>query len=114
MKVSENKYIIFTDNINSETKNNNISLNDDNISFNINNNNNDELISLLKKINNKNNSQLYFDLFKEEKYSAYRNDNLKQIYYNIIKSQLPMSEENRKTNKEKLNKLKKLIKGKAN
>ena len=114
LKINENKYIIINDNINSEARNNNNSINDNNISFNINNNNIDESISLLKKINNKNNSQLYFDLFKEEKYSAYRNDNLKQIYYNIIKSQLPMSEENRKTNKEKLNKLKKLIKGKAN
>ena len=67
----------------------------------------------MKKLNIKNNNHLYFDLFKEEKYCAYRNDNLKQIYYNIIKSELPMNEENRKTNKEKLNKLKELIKSKG-
>lgn len=112
LKISEKKYILFTeDNINDD---NNINKNQDKISFDNKNNNNSikESISLLKKLNNKNNNQLYFDLFKEDKYSAYRNDNLKQIYNNIIKAELPPNEENRKTNKDKLNKLKELIKSK--
>ena len=122
LKVNENKYIIYTnnkipDNINNlkiPKTNNNDYNNIKNISLNYNknyNNNNEDSISLLKKLNimkNKNN-QLYFDLFKEEKYCAYRNDNLKMIYNNIIKSELPANEENRKINKEKLNKIKELI-----
>jgi len=125
LKVNENKYIIYTNNkipdsINNfkipkrNNNNNNDYNNIKNISLNYNknyNNNNEDSISLLKKLNimkNKNN-QLYFDLFKEEKYCAYRNDNLKMIYNNIIKSELPANEENRKINKEKLNKIKELI-----
>jgi hypothetical protein len=122
LKVNESKYIIYTnnkipDNINNfkiPKTNNNDYNNIKNISLNYNknyNNNNEDSISLLKKLNimkNKNN-QLYFDLFKEEKYCAYRNDNLKMIYNNIIKSELPANEENRKINKEKLNKIKELI-----
>ena len=123
LKVNEKKYIIYTNNkipdsINNfnipKSNNNNVYNNIKNISLNYNknyNNNNEDSISLLKKLNimkNKNN-QLYFDLFKEEKYCAYRNDNLKMIYNNIIKSELPANEENRKINKEKLNKIKELI-----
>ena len=119
LKVNENKYIIY---INNETnKNNSFKIpkniyNDNNknkISLNYKNDNDiEDLISLLNKLNIKKNSQLYYDLFKEEKYCAYRNDNLKMIYNNIIKSELPANEEHRKTNKEKLNKIKELIKGK--
>ena len=86
------------------------------LDFQTNNDIEEELISLLKKINiwNQDNNQnkLNFNIFSEEKYSAYRNDNLKLIYNNIIKSELPPNEENRKTNKEKLNKVKELIKSK--
>ena len=84
------------------------------ISFNSKNNSNDisETISLLKKLNLKKNNKLYFNPFNEEKYSAYRNDNLKLIYNNIIKSEFPPNEGNRKTNKDKINKLKELIKSK--
>ena len=113
LKINEKSYILFTEENNKINNNNdnNINKNQDKISFDNKNDNNsiEESISLLKKLNNKNNNQLYFDLFKEEKYSAYRNDNLKQIYNNIIKSELPPNEENRKTNK---NKLKELIKNK--
>ena len=113
LKINEKQYILFSaDNINNDA--NNINKNQDKISFDNKNNNNsiEDSISLLKKLNNKNNNQLYFDLFKEEKYSAYRNDNLKQIYNNIIKAELPPNEENRKSNKDKFNKLKGLFKGK--
>ena len=86
------------------------------LNFQTNNDIEEEIISLLKKINirNQDNEQnkLNFNVFSEEKYSAYRNDNLKLIYNNIIKSELPPNEENRKTNKEKLNKVKELIKSK--
>ena len=112
LKINEKRYILFTEENNKINNNdNNINKNQDKISFDNKNDNNsiEESISLLKKLNNKNNNQLYFDLFKEEKYSAYRNDNLKQIYNNIIKSELPPNEENRKANK---NKLKELIKNK--
>ena len=78
-----------------------------------NNNDIEETISLLKKINlpNKNNNldKCNFNLFNEEKYSAYRNNNLQFIYNNIIKSELPPNEENRKI---KINKVKELIKNK--
>ena len=129
LKVNENKYILFSDgeatNANSKVINNegstpllsNYNFNNNNkegISFNSKNNSNDiiETISLLKKLNLKKNNKLYFNPFNEEKYSAYRNDNLKLIYNNIIKSELPPNEGNRKTNKDKINKLKELIKSK--
>jgi len=129
LKVNENKYIIFSDgestNANSKINNNirNTSLlsnnnfnnnNKEDISFKSENNLNDisETISLLKKLNLKKNNKLYFNHFNEEKYSAYRNDNLKLIYNNIIKSELPPNEGNRKTNKDKIIKLKELIKNK--
>ena len=113
LKIDEKKYIFFpVDNNNNDDIINKKS--QDKISLDNKNNNIciEESISLLKKLNNKKNNQLYFDLFKEEKYSAYRNDNLKQIYNNIIKAELPPNEENRKTNKDKLNKLKEFIKSK--
>ena len=129
LKVNENKYILFSDgeatNANSKVINNegstpllsNYNFNNNNkegISFNSKNNSNDiiETISLLKKLNLKKNNKLYFNPFNEEKYSAYRNDNLKLIYNNIIKSELPPNEGNRKTNKDKINRLKELIKSK--
>lgn len=127
-KVNENKYILFSDgeatNANSKVINNSgntplfsnsdFNNNKEGISFNSKNNSNDisETISLLKKLNIKKNNKLYFNPFNEEKYSAYRNDNLKLIYNNIIKSELPPNEGNRKTNKDKINKLKELIKSK--
>ena len=129
LKINENKYILFSDgeatNANSKDINNigntpllsNCYFNNNNkkgISFNSKNNSNDisDTISLLKKLNLKKNNKLYFNPFNEEKYSAYRNDNLKLIYNNIIKSELPPNEGNRKTNKDKINKLKELIKSK--
>lgn len=129
LKVNENKYILLSDgeaiNGNSKVINNvgntpllfNYNFNNnkkEDISFNSKNNSNDisETISLLKKLNLKKNNKLYFNPFNEEKYSAYRNDNLKLIYNNIIKSELPPNEGNRKTNKDKINKLKELIKSK--
>ena len=115
LKISDIKYILYTSNNSfNEAENNNIEKNkkfetplelNKNYDF-------EESISLLKKLNNKNNNKLNLDLFKDEKYSAYRNDNLKLIYNNIIKFELPPNEENRKTNKCKLSKLKELIKGK--
>ena len=60
------------------------------------------LISLLKKLNITNQNQFNFNFFKQEKYSAYRNDNLKSIYNNIIKSELPPNQVNRKIKIEKL------------
>ena len=115
LKIGGVKYILYTsDNSFNEVENNNIEKNkkfetplelNKNYDF-------EESISLLKKLNNKNNNKLNLDLFKDEKYSAYRNDNLKLIYNNIIKFKLPPNEENRKTNKSKLSKLKELIKGK--
>lgn len=129
LKINEKKYILFSDGEatkampknSNDIKNtpllSNISfINNDKegISLNSKNNSNDinETISLLKKLNIKKNNKLYFNPFNEEKYSAYRNDNLKLIYNNIIKSELPRNEGYRKTNKEKITKLKELIKSK--
>ena len=136
LKVSEDKYIIFANNekigINNKNTSSNGNISNTNFVFNSpisknnnknnnrkmsipfnsqnNSNNIEDLISLLKKLNIKNNNPLYFNLLnKEGKYSAYRNDNLKLIYNNIIKSELPRNEGN-KINKEKLNKLKEFIK----
>ena len=111
-KISENKYIICNDKDNDNINNKNNNKSENIFSFHSENNNNDieELISLLKKLNlknqNQNQSLLNFNIFKEEKYSAYRNDNLKLIYNNIIKSELPPNQQNLKIKMEKLNKLK--------
>ena len=112
-KVNENKYILFSDgeatNANSKVINNS---GNTPLFSNCDFNNNKEGISFNSKNNSKKNNKLYFNPFNEEKYSAYRNDNLKLIYNNIIKSELPPNEGNRKTNKDKINKLKELIKSK--
>lgn len=115
LKISEKTYLLSTDNkvYESESKNNEKIDNNNKISFDSKNSNIEDSISLLKKLKIKNNNELYFDLFKEEKYLAYRNDNLKKIYSNIIKFEMPSNEDNRKISKEKLNKLKGLFKGKS-
>ena len=109
-KISENIYIICNDkdkekdndNANINNKNNNkfknmFSFHSHNDTYDI-----EALISLLKKLNITNQNQFNFNFFKQEKYSAYRNDNLKSIYNNIIKSELPPNQVNRKIKIERL------------